>query len=262
MGKYDPLNQFLVSSEKDFVRLTFSEIENLLGQTLPHSAYTYKEWWANGGHSQAYAWLDAGYKVEEVNLGADIAVFSKKGKSAAKKALSAEVCGVFVNDGKVYGKAVSAESTMNVCGYTFTFIQDLIPDRNKDGNVIKYRPQDAYENKGSVELLHYGKGNFCRFRIEADGGAGVYLWVVDGQIIYIGETANLRQRFNAGYGNISPRNCYVGGQSTNCKMNKAVLGLFERGKIVSLYFYQTTDYKRVESELLNKIYTPYNVKDN
>ena len=46
--------------------------------------------------------------------------------------------------------------------------------------------------------------------------------VRDGQIIYIGETAGLRQRFNMGYGNISPRNCYVGGQSTNCKMNKIV----------------------------------------
>lgn len=262
MGKYDPLNQFLASSEKDSVRLTFSVIENLLGQTLPRSAYIHKEWWANGGHSQAYAWLDAGYKVEEVNLGAGIAVFSKKGESVTTKALPAEVSGVFVKDGKDSGKVASAESTMNVCGYTFTFIQDLIPDRDKDGNVIKYRPQDAYENKGSVELLHYGKGDFCRFRIGADGSAGVYLWVVDGQIIYIGETANLRQRFNAGYGNISPRNCYVGGQSTNCKMNKVVLGLFERGKVVSLYFYQTTDYKRVESELLNKIYTPYNVKDN
>ena len=65
-----------------------------------------------------------------------------------------------------------------------------------------------------------------------------------------------------GYGRIAPRNCYVGGQSTNCKMNKVVLSLYEQGKTVDLYFYKTTDYKHVELELLGKIKTPYNVKDN
>ena len=45
-------------------------------------------------------------------------------------------------------------------------------------------------------------------------------------------------------------------------MNKVVLDNFERGKVVSLYFYQTADYKRVELELLNKIQTTYNIKDN
>lgn len=65
-----------------------------------------------------------------------------------------------------------------------------------------------------------------------------------------------------GYSSISPRNCYVGGQSTNCKMNKMVLSLFEQGKRVSLYFNITTDYKRVELELIREVVTPYNVKSN
>ena len=88
------------------------------------------------------------------------------------------------------------------------------------------------------------------------------MWVVDNAIIYIGETENLSQRFNIGYGNISPRNCYVGGQSTNCKMNKIVLELYEQGKIIDLYFYETKDYKSVELDLLRNMKTPYNVKDN
>ena len=45
-------------------------------------------------------------------------------------------------------------------------------------------------------------------------------------------------------------------------MNKVVRSLFLKGKRVQLYFYQTTDNKRVELELLNRIKTPYNVKDN
>lgn len=100
------------------------------------------------------------------------------------------------------------------------------------------------------------------FSISAGNWPGVYLWIVDSQIINIGETNNLKRRFNMGYGIISPRNCYIGGQSTNCKINKVVLDFYKQGKIISLYFYRTELHKQVELELLRKISTPYNVKDN
>lgn len=45
-------------------------------------------------------------------------------------------------------------------------------------------------------------------------------------------------------------------------MNKVVLSMFEQGKTVSLYFYNTTDHKRVKLDLLGKIKTQYNVKSN
>mgnify|MGYP006992120035 CR=1 FL=1 len=45
-------------------------------------------------------------------------------------------------------------------------------------------------------------------------------------------------------------------------MNKLVLDLFEQGKIIDLYFYETKHYKEVEKELLKRINTLYNVKDN
>ena len=51
---------------------------------------------------------------------------------------------------------------------------------------------------------------------------------------------------NIGYGKISPRNCYAGGQSTNCKMNKIVLELFQQGKRVDLFFHKTENYKNVK----------------
>lgn len=111
-----------------------------------------------------------------------------------------------------------------------------------------------------MQLIRQGEGAFCRFSIKAEEWSGVYLWVVDGVIIYIGETENLHQRFNIGYGKISPRNCYAGGQSTNCKMNKIVLELFQQGKRVDLFFHKTENYKNVELDLLQKISTLYNVK--
>ena len=258
MGIYDPLKEYLSLSSQSSIRLTFSEIEKILNHTLPKSAYTYKAWWANGGHSQADAWIDAGYKVTDVDFTEKAVSFSKDDSHAKKtsKRLKPVVNKIPTN------VPTFKTDNMDVCGYTFSFLQDLVPKCGADGKAIKYYPQDDYDNKSGLGLHSHGKGAFCRFNIKADNWAGVYLWILDGEIIYIGETAGLQQRFNTGYGNISPRNCYVGGQSTNCKMNKVVLDNFERGKVVSLYFYQTTDYKRVELELLNKIQTPYNIKDN
>jgi len=51
------------------VRLTFSEIEEILGRPLPASAYRFSAWWGNessrkAGHTQAFAWLEAGFKAK------------------------------------------------------------------------------------------------------------------------------------------------------------------------------------------------------
>jgi hypothetical protein len=261
MNSYSPLYEYLRAFGQEKVNISFSELETLLGFTLPKSAYSYSAWWANGGHSQANAWLHAGYKVDNVDIPGKVVMLRR-----------IDVLPVFkVQDKKMRPAPIVKTETMPVdpksktilaCGYEFHFIQELLPECDAEGNVVKYCPQNDYDNKKGIPLSYYGKGAFCRFSINAIDWPGVYLWVVDGQIIYIGETAGLQQRFNMGYGNIFPRNCYIGGQSTNCKMNKVVLGNYERGKTVSLYFYITKEYKQVELELLRKIYTPYNDKDN
>lgn len=158
-------------------------------------------------------------------------------------------------------QTIKNKSILKVCGYEFYFVQQLIPEL-ENGQVKEYAPQMAYVNRSNLPLGPNGSGTFCRFSIHAPAVSGVYLWVVDGKIIYIGETVNLLQRFNAGYGYISPRNCYAHGQSTNCKMNKVVMEYFKKGKIIDLYFLQTEDYKQTELTLLHSIHTKYNVKDN
>jgi hypothetical protein len=45
------------------------DIGGIISDKLPSSAYKYIAWWANGGHIQANAWLDAGWKVQYVKLG-------------------------------------------------------------------------------------------------------------------------------------------------------------------------------------------------
>lgn len=66
MSVYDPLLRELGRTRAQTIRLTFSEIEGILGRPLPPSAYKFSAWWGNessrkAGHTQAMAWLQAGF---------------------------------------------------------------------------------------------------------------------------------------------------------------------------------------------------------
>jgi hypothetical protein len=84
-AKYDPLCDHLASLRLRSVVLDFSEIERIIGASLPASARTYSEWWANETsdgttHVQCRAWLRAGYE-SSVNLGAETVTFRRTGES-------------------------------------------------------------------------------------------------------------------------------------------------------------------------------------
>jgi DNA-binding transcriptional regulator YiaG len=69
-SKYQPLLEFLRGSNQSEVILTFAEIEALMNDTLPESAKDKRAWWSNRtkGALQASAWMEAGYRVEDVDL--------------------------------------------------------------------------------------------------------------------------------------------------------------------------------------------------
>ena len=73
-SKYDSLKRHLAQSGRGPLRMSFSEVERVLGFPLPKSARTYDAWWldksANTTHSHAKAWLDAGRQVERVDRNA------------------------------------------------------------------------------------------------------------------------------------------------------------------------------------------------
>lgn len=74
---------------------------------------------------------------------------------------------------------------------------------------------------------------------------------------------NLNDRFSSkGYGNISPRICYKGGQSTNVKMNKVVVSCFKNNKIIKIYYLLSKDHKEIEKYLLKNIKTKCNKQNN
>jgi len=136
--------------------------------------------------------------------------------------------------------------------YEFEYVQELAPVKNIDGKIKLFHPEEKYNNVKNRKLLSVGTGPFCHFSINPKwtSVSGVYAFYIDDELRYIGQCLNFAQRFNLGYGTISPQCCYEGGQSTNCKMNKVVLAAYENGQKVDLYFYATHDYDRVEFDLI------------
>ena len=56
--------------EAQRVTLTMQEMEKIIGDSLPASAYRYSAWWGNSAtmeHPYSRAWTDAGYYTTEVS---------------------------------------------------------------------------------------------------------------------------------------------------------------------------------------------------
>ena len=73
LGKYAPIFEFLknLSHDQQFVTLSYEKIEFMLGAKLPESSRTRAPmWWANGGHTQAHAWMKAGFRKVAHHIGA------------------------------------------------------------------------------------------------------------------------------------------------------------------------------------------------
>ena len=70
MSRYTPLNRYLSALETDDQTLSFQDVERILGRPLPPSARGVHapQWWANTStHSQGQAWVEAGWRVEEMD---------------------------------------------------------------------------------------------------------------------------------------------------------------------------------------------------
>jgi hypothetical protein len=76
-GKYHNLQKYLKTIKKTEILLSYHEIENILGFSLPPSAYKHHAWWSNDqSHSHSQSWMKEGWRVKKVELGHTIK-FSK-----------------------------------------------------------------------------------------------------------------------------------------------------------------------------------------
>jgi len=86
VSKYDRLKSHLKfrGSFTNVVKLSFVEIDGIIRDNLPMSAYRTEAWWNNSLNLHARAWLDAGWETEEVNLKEGYVVFRKVRKILSK----------------------------------------------------------------------------------------------------------------------------------------------------------------------------------
>ena len=80
VSKYRPLADYLHHQTKPTVELSFAEIEQIIGNELPPSAYA-RRWWSIGRQTSSFplwqeAWRSAGYDALLIH-GADRVEFRK-----------------------------------------------------------------------------------------------------------------------------------------------------------------------------------------
>lgn len=82
MSKYGALTRYLASLPQEKVRLSFDEIEKVLDAKLPRSARSHRAWWSNNSSNSVMtkAWLDAGWRSEQVDMANESLVFRRTQK--------------------------------------------------------------------------------------------------------------------------------------------------------------------------------------
>jgi hypothetical protein len=152
-------------------------------------------------------------------------------------------------------------TTVVLGGIDFTLIGELDPDRDANGEPLEFMPQAAYGKAATTSLNPHGKGPFCRLRIAQQvREPGIYALMAADRVRYIGIADDLAERWGPrGYGVIHPRNCYAGGQPTNCKINAMVLREVKAGNRLHLYFARVLEGRRqVEARLVAALRPPLN----
>jgi len=153
-------------------------------------------------------------------------------------------------------------------GLAFQFIERISPDVDGSGEPEELNPANNFDNSRGLKRHKYGKLPHCHFAItrsEITDEVGVYAFVApSGSILYVGSaTTSLGKRINAGYGQISPANCYSGGQQTNCRVNNLILEATKAGRTTDLWFHSTQtarEAEKSEDQLLGNLDTEWNLK--
>lgn len=70
MGKYEPLTEFLKQQAGSEVRMSFAQIERVIGSKLPPVAQRHRAWWSNSptDNVMTKAWIEAGFRSEQVDM--------------------------------------------------------------------------------------------------------------------------------------------------------------------------------------------------
>lgn len=78
MSKYKPLSERLSRHKADRWTASFAELEEVLGFPLPKAAREQNAWWRGGEKSHHAAWSEPGWRVIDLDRGAETVVFGRE----------------------------------------------------------------------------------------------------------------------------------------------------------------------------------------
>lgn len=79
MSIYAKLAEILAARPGSSWKVSFPELERLIGSKLPSSAFKYPAWWSNNPSNNAMTkiWLKAGWRTEQVDIAGQSVVFRR-----------------------------------------------------------------------------------------------------------------------------------------------------------------------------------------
>lgn len=136
--------------------------------------------------------------------------------------------------------------------------------RDSFGALVLDTPHLRFANVRDLRLNPHGLGPFTRLRTGLlPSKPGVYAIVIgEGEVVYVGRARDsLAIRWGrGGYSVIDPRNCFVGGQSTNCRINALITSELLTGRSPALLVHETASPSDLEVRLIATLRPRWNLR--
>ena len=112
-------------------------------------------------------------------------------------------------------------------------------------------------------LNPYGDLRYSTFSLatpEFESSTGVYAYFEGNVLRYIGRCRDsMKKRVTQGYGKIHPKNCYLDGQATNCRLNALITKTSETITLRICRIESRSEIEHVESSLIQRHKPPWNI---
>jgi len=126
----------------------------------------------------------------------------------------------------------------------------MINSENITDAILNLRPQDRFDNPKKLNFFTGADVFYCSFKINAPEYSGVYRFLVNSSVMYIGRAKSLKGRLSRQYGTVSPRHPFKGGQGQKCRINALINNALVDGSIVTAQWEVCENYIERERELL------------
>ena len=163
MTKYGPLQDYLGESPARQLTLSFSKIEEIIGDSLPDSAWRHRAWWGNdhsGYHPHAQAWLTAGWRVEEVDQVEGHVTFVRREGAFGREERKTLETGPPLKIGNAQQASRIIRDFLQEMGWAL-FTSPISANRTADIWIIEvmvgFRRMKFEVNAGTGEIIRYGE---------------------------------------------------------------------------------------------------------